>query len=76
MSSSRASEVVFLYRAVLRLGKRQLKLTDQDFFKRVVGAEFRKYRSSSDEVDFQLEVISQYSASFDVVLLARAPPLP
>lgn len=54
---NRTAEVVVLYRAILRLGRSQLKLTDQDFFRRVVGSEFRrKERSLPDELDFQLEV--------------------
>ena len=51
-------EPLCLYRAILRLGRRQLKLTDQDFFRRTVRAEFKKYKyeNSAEEVVFQIEV--------------------
>ena len=58
---NRTVEAVALYRAILRLGRSQLKLTDQDFFKRVVRSEFRKHECSPNELDFQLEVAKHYT---------------
>ena len=51
-------EVLSLYRAILRLGRNQLKLTDQGYFRELVRTEFRKYSNESapDELKFQIKV--------------------
>ncbi len=52
------NEVLSMYRAILRMGKQKLKLTDQDFFKRIVRLEFKKYMRvySPEEIAFQKKV--------------------
>ena len=52
------AEILSLYKTILRLGRSQLKLTDQQYFKKVVGAEFRRHGRESDpeELTFQLQV--------------------
>ncbi len=50
--------VMVLYRAILRQGRAQLKLTDQTFFRKMVKGEFQKKKALHDrqELKFQLEV--------------------
>lgn len=52
------SEVLSLYRAILRLGGKQLKLTDSQYFRKLVKDEFRKNRRERrpDELKFQKQV--------------------
>ena len=52
------SEPLSLYRSILRLGRRQLKLTDQEFFRKIVRTEFNKYKDerNAEEIEFQIEV--------------------
>lgn len=52
------SEVHSLYRAILRLGARQLKLTDQHYFRKLVREEFKRHskETHSEELDFQIRV--------------------
>ena len=51
-------EVLSLYRSILRQGRLQLKLTDQNYFKRLVREEFERNRHQEDsaEIQFQIEV--------------------
>lgn len=51
-------EVLSLYRSILRQGRIQLKLTDQNYFRRMVRNEFERNRceKSSDEILFQIKV--------------------
>ena len=51
-------EVLALYRAILRLGRTQLTLTDTGYFRKLVGAEFRSNSRETcpQEVEFQLKV--------------------
>lgn len=53
-----SQEVLSLYRAILRLGRNQLKLTDQEFFRRAVREEFRRNKEEKrpNEIAFQLQV--------------------
>lgn len=53
-----SSEVLALYRAILRLGRHQLKLTDHDYFRKLVGEEFRRNKSENrpEELTFQKKV--------------------
>ena len=52
------SEVLALYRCILRHGRSQLRLTDQSFFRRMVREEFQKHKKESDpkELDIQMNV--------------------
>ena len=53
-----SSEVLALYRCILRRGRSQLRLTDQTFFRRMVREEFQRHKKESDtkELDIQLNV--------------------
>ena len=53
--ASRCREVLALYKAILRLGREQLQLTDQVYFRRMVEREFRR-NVTPREVAFQIEV--------------------
>lgn len=57
-------EVLSLYRAILRLGRTKLTLTDPRYFRKLVGAEFRSNSRETcpQEVEFQLKV------SFDIII--------
>lgn len=59
------NEVLSLYRAILRLGRQQLKLTDKDYFRKLVRDEFKKNREERcpDELKFQVEVSKTQSES-------------
>ncbi len=50
--------VLAVYRAILRQGRLQLKLTDQSFFRKMVREEFQKRKGErhSEEVQFQMQV--------------------
>ena len=52
------SEVLSLYRAILRQGRRQIKFTDLSYFRRLVRGEFEKNRHETNpvEVNFQIKV--------------------
>ncbi len=52
------AEVMLLYRAIMRQGRAQLRLTDQKFFRKLVREEFQKnkYLIDSKELQFQLQV--------------------
>ena len=56
-------EVLSLYRSILRQGRLQLKLTDQNYFKRLIREEFERNRHQEDsaEIQFQIEVCQQAS---------------
>lgn len=51
-------KVLPLYRAIMRLGRRQLRLTDQEYFRKLVAAEFRRHSGERNpqELNFQLQV--------------------
>lgn len=52
------SEVLSLYRSILRRGRLQLKFTDQGYFRRLVREEFERNRHEQNpiEIKFQIEV--------------------
>ena len=56
-------EVLSLYRSILRQGRLQLKLTDQNYFRRLIREEFERNRHQEDsaEIQFQIEVRQQAS---------------
>ena len=56
MASS--TEVLVLYKTILRHGRAQLRLTNQKFFRRLVREEFqkRKGETNASELKFQKEV--------------------
>ena len=58
MNAERVSQVLILYRSILRLGRVQVKLTDPDFFRKVLRSEFRRRVNSLEEFNFQLEVFA------------------
>ena len=56
-------EVLSLYRSILQRGRVQLKLTDQNYFRRLIREEFERNRHQQDaaEVQFQIQVCQQLS---------------
>ena len=54
-------EVLSLYRSILRQGRLQLKLTDQNYFRRLVREEFERNRHEQNtaEIQFQIQVSQQ-----------------
>ena len=56
--SAMVSEVLSLYRCILRRGRRQIKYTDQSYFRRLVRGEFERNKCKSDptEVKFHIQV--------------------
>ncbi len=58
MAASTTVGVLAVYRAILRQGRLQLRLTDQRFFRKMVREEFQKRKGErhSEEVTFQMEV--------------------
>lgn len=53
-----AKEVLSLYRAIMRLGRNQLRMTDQGYFRKLVAAEFRKNSEENNpqELSFHMKV--------------------
>jgi len=70
-TSSNMSEPLVLYRSILRLGRHQLRLTDQEFFRKLVRAEFDKYKGekNAEEVAFQIEVCDDLFHTGPVIYL-------
>lgn len=58
MATTLTVDVLAVYRAILRQGRLQLKLTDQSFFRKMVREEFQKRKGErhSEEVQFQMQV--------------------
>lgn len=56
------SEVLSLYRAILRQGRCQLRLTDLEYFRKLVRTEFmtNKRENRPDELKFQIKVSLMY----------------
>lgn len=56
-------EVLSLYRSILQRGRLQLKLTDQNYFRRLIREEFERNRHQQDsaEVQFQIQVCQQFN---------------
>ena len=64
-----ACEVLSLYRAILRLGRHHIKLTDQSYFRRLVREEFERNRHQTDpaEVNFHIQVCQKDQVYYKVL---------